>query len=78
MHSHMQTLLLVAGYETDPHKDDAIQVMVSESGVYHGDLGQRNLETMPFRSFLQAAQQAADGRPAQHLYLAQASSLASW
>ncbi len=53
-----------------------MQVMVSESGVYNGDLGQRRSETMLFSSFLRAAQ-ADDGGTPQHLYLAQAS-LITW
>ena len=50
--------------------------MVSESGVYQGDLRQRRCETMPFGTFLRAAH-TADGCAPQHLYLAQASSLAT-
>ena len=48
-----------------------IQVMVSDAGVYHGDMKQRTSESMPFSRFLRAVQMT-DGRMPQHLYLAQA------
>ena len=46
-----------------------MQVMVSETGVYWGDLNQRWSETMRFRQFLQAT----DSSTLERLYLAQAS-----
>ena len=73
MCSHMQTQLSAGLVDICFDNETSwMQVMVSESGVYNGDLGQRSSETMPFSRFLRAAQ-AANGCAPQHLYLAQAS-----
>ena len=47
-----------------------MQVMVSDTGLYHGDMKQRASESMPFSRFLQAMRLEAT-RSAQHWYLAQ-------
>ena len=47
-----------------------MQVMVSDTGLYHGDMKQRASESMPFSRFLQAMRPEA-AASAQHWYLAQ-------
>ena len=48
----------------------SVQVMVSDTGLYHGDMKQRASESMPFSRFLHAMR-LEDAKSAQHWYLAQ-------
>ena len=50
--------------------------MVSDTGLYHGDMKQRASESMPFSRFLQAMR-LETSESAQHWYLAQVPHLCS-